>query len=144
MRRRRMNAKLFRIAGIVALLLAITGSALAQQTTTTTTQTTAVQNPDGSWTVVEYPVDKEVTVNLSPAGTIATTTTVVPSARILRSANGTVITLDPAGFAGATSAMNLYAVDPVGHVTLLGPINAASTTPLTFNTDLNRFMLVVS
>src|SRR3954453_20496901 len=119
MRRRRMNAKLFRIAGIVALLLAIAGSALAQQTTTTTTtQTTAVQNPDGSSTVVEYPVDKEVTVNLSPAGTVATTTTVVPSARILRSANGTVITLDPAGFAGATSAMNLYAIDPVGHVTL--------------------------
>src|SRR3954463_11192636 len=134
MRRRRMNAKLFRIAGVVALLLAIAGSALAQQTTTTT-QTTAVQNPDGSWTVVEYPVDKEVTVNLSPAGTVATTTTVVPRARVLRSANGTVITLDPAGFAGTTTAMNLYTVDPMGHVVLLGPINATSTTPLTFNTD---------
>jgi hypothetical protein len=140
-----MNAKLVRIAGLVAILLAITGSALAQQTTTTTTtQTTAVQNPDGSWSVVEYPVDKEVTVNLSPAGTVATTTTVVPRARVLRSANGTVITLDPAGFAGTTTAMNLYTVDPMGHVVLLGPINATSTTPLTFNTDLNRFMLVVS
>jgi outer membrane lipoprotein-sorting protein len=40
--------------------------------------------------------------------------------------------------------MNLYAVDPLGHVTLLGPINATSTTPLTFNTNLDKFMLVVS
>src|SRR2546423_7065156 len=109
-----MSKRLLCILGGVVLSLATASAALAQTqtTTTTTTQTTAVQNPDGSWTVVEYPVDKEVTVNLSPAGTVATTTTVVPSARILRSANGTVITLDPAGFAGATSAMNLYAVDP--------------------------------
>src|SRR5436309_5478704 len=135
MRRRQMNVKLLRIAGLVALLLAVTGSVLAQQpTTTTTTQTTAVQNPDGSWTVVEYPVGKEVIVNLSPAATVATTTTVMPSARVLRSADGTVITLDPAGFAGTTTAMNLYAVDPDSHVALLGPINAASTSPLSFNT----------
>ena len=141
-----MNANLLRIAGVLALLLAISGSVLAQQTTTTTTttQTTAVQNADGSWTVVEYPVGKEVTVNLSPVTTVSSTTTVVPRARVIRSANGTVITVDPAGFAGATSTMNLYAVDPLGHVTLLGPINATSTSPLTFNTDLNRFMLVVS
>lgn len=135
-----MNANLLRIAGLLALMLAISGSVLAQQTTTTTTttQSTAVQNPDGSWTVIEYPVGKEVTVNLSPV------MTVVPRARVIRSAQGTVITIDPAGFAGTTGTMNLYAVDPMGRVTLLGPINAASATPLTFNTNLDKFMLVVS
>jgi hypothetical protein len=145
-----MTKRSVSVVGGLALLLAMTASALAQDTkttttTTTATQTTAVQNPDGSWTVVEYPVDKEVTVTLSPATTVDTTTTaVVPRARVLRSANGTLITVDPAGFTGTTGSMNLYAVDPMGHVTLLGPINATSTSPLTFNTDLNRFMLVVS
>src|SRR5215210_562317 len=146
-----MSKCLLSVLGSLALLLAMGATTLAQdttttKTTTTTTQTTAVQNPDGSWTVVEYPVDKEVTVTLSPATTVDTTTTtaVVPRARILRSANGTLITVDPAGFVGTTGAMNLYAVDPMGHITLLGPINATSTTPLTFNTNLNRFMLVVS
>ncbi len=142
-----MNANLLRIAGALALLLAISGSVLAQQTTTTTTttQTTAVQNADGTWTVVEYPVGKQVVVNLAPATTTDTTTTaVVPRATVIRSANGTVITVDPAGFAGATGTMNLYAVDPLGHATLLGPITTTSTSPLTFNTNLDKFMLVVS
>ncbi|MBD0369902.1 MAG: hypothetical protein ICV60_03545 [Pyrinomonadaceae bacterium] len=145
-----MTSRLVTAMAGLALLLAMATAALAQDTTTkttttTTTQTTAVQNPDGSWTVVEYPVDKQVTVTLSPVTTVDTTTTaVMPRATVLRSANGTLITVDPAGFAGTTGAMNLYAVDPMGHITLLGPINATSTSPLTFNTNLNRFMLVVS
>src|SRR3954468_4852755 len=113
MRRRRMNAKLFRIAGVVALLLAIAGSALAQQTTTTT-QTTAVQNADGSWTVVEYPVDKEVTVNLRPLSAANATGRAV----IHRMADGTMINLNLAGLPNDVSALNLYAVDPLNHATL--------------------------
>lgn len=124
------------LTACVALALILTASALAQ-TTTTTTRTTAVQNPDGSWTVVEYPVGREVTVDLTPA-------TAIPRARVLRSANGTVITVDPSGFASTTGNMNLYAVDPMGKLTLLGPITTGSTTPLTFNTNLDKFMLVVS
>ena len=151
-----MSKRLLGFVGGIALVLASTaGAALAQDpttttpptttTTTTTTQTTAVQNPDGSWTVVEYPVDKEIVVDLRPPTTVTVApNAVIPRAKILRSADGTIITVDPAGFAGTTSAMNLYAVDPMGHITLLGPINATSTTPLSFNTKMDKFMLVVS
>jgi len=138
-----MSKRLLCILGGIVLSLATVSTVLAQttQTTTTTTKTTAVQNADGSWTVVEYPVDKEVTVDLAPS---TKTITTMARARVLRSANGTVITVDPAGFAGATGNYNLYAVDPMGHVSLLGPINATSTSPLTYNTNLDKFMLVVS
>lgn len=138
-----MSRRLLSFFGGIALILALAGAAFAQNTTTTTmtttgTQTTAVQNADGTWTIVEYPVGREVAVDLTPV------TPVVPRARVMRSANGTVITVDPAGFAGTTGNLNLYAVDPMGHVTLLGPINTTSTSPLTFNTNLDKFMLVVS
>jgi len=140
-----MSKRLLSFVGGIALALTTAGVALAQDSTTTTTTTTTqqsiVQNSDGTWTVVEYPADREVTVDLTPSSTVNVTT--ATRARVLRTANGTVITVDPAGFAN-TTGMNLYAVDSMGHVTLLGPINAASTTPLTFNTNLNRFMLVVS
>jgi len=139
-----MSKRLLSFVGGIALALTTAGAALAQDSTTTTTNTTQqsiVQNSDGTWTVVEYPADREITVNLTPSSNANGTT--ATSARVLRTANGTVITVDPAGFAN-TTGMNLYAVDPMGHVTLLGPINSASTTPLTFNTNLNRFMLLVS
>jgi len=139
-----MSKRLLCVLGGIVLSLATVSAALAQTTqttTTTTTKTTAVQNADGSWTVVEYPVDKEVVVNLAPSTKDITT---MARARVLRSANGTVITVDPADFAGTTGNYNLYAVDPMGHVSMLGPINATSTTPLTYNTNLGQFMLVVS
>jgi hypothetical protein len=137
-----MSKRLLCILGGIVLSLAAVSAAFAQTTqTVTTTQSTAVQNADGSWTVVEYPVDKEVVVDLAPS---TKTITNMARARVLRSANGTVITVDPAGFAGATGNYNLYAVDPLGHVSLLGPINATSTSPLTYNTNLGKFMLVVS
>lgn len=137
-----MSKRLLCILGGIVLSLATVSISLAQTTqTVTTTQSTAVQNPDGTWTVVEYPVDKEVVVNLTPS---TKTITTMARARVLRSANGTVITVDPAGFTGTTGNLNLYAVDPMGHLSLLGPINATSTSPLTFNTNLDKFMLVVS
>jgi len=138
-----MSKRLLCILGGIVLSLATVSTVLAQttQTTTTTTKTTAVQNADGSWTVVEYPVDKEVVVDLAPS---TKTITTMARARVLRSANGTVITVDPAAFAGVTGNYNLYAVDPMGHVTMLGPINSTSTSPLTYNTNLGQFMLVVS
>jgi len=54
-------------SGLAAVILTLTLSALAfAQTTTTTTQKTVVQNPDGTYTVIEYPVKKEITLNLTP------------------------------------------------------------------------------
>ena len=88
-----MSKHLLSLVGGIALTLSMTGLALAQTPTTTTqTQTTAVQNADGSWTVIEYPVGKEVIVNLTP-------TTIIPgaqgTAKIMRMADGTMIHLDP-------------------------------------------------
>ncbi|HEY0004810.1 MAG TPA: anti-sigma factor [Pyrinomonadaceae bacterium] len=143
-----MGKRLVSILGGVILSLAMASLALAQNTTTTTTTTTdpakgtvtqTTQNADGSWTVVEYPIDKEVMVDLRPS---VSTITTVPKARILRSANGTLITIDPSNLRDVNG--NLYAVDPLGHVTLLGPLTATGTNPLTFNTPLDKFMLVVS
>src|SRR3954463_7962085 len=137
-----MSKRLLCILGGVVLSFATTSATLAQtQTTTTTTQTTAVQNADGSWSVGEYPVDKEVTVNLTPNG-IANAT---GRAIIHRMANGTAINLNLSGLANDVSTLNLYAVDPTGRATLLGPINISNGTA-TYNTvtPMDKFMLVLS
>lgn len=156
-----MSKRLLCLLGGVILSFATAGLAFGQdQTTTTTTtspttntQVTSVQtnngatvtkmtqNADGTWTVVQYPAGQEVAVDLTPT---VTTTTIVPRAKVLHSANGTTITIDPTTLAGIQGNYNLYAVDPMGHVTMLGPIAASSTSPLTFNTPLDKFMLVVS
>jgi len=138
-----MSKRLLCILGGAVLSLATATAALAQtQTTTvTTTQSTAVQNADGSWTVVEYPVNKEVTVNLTPIG-IANAT---GRAIIHRMADGTAINLDLSGLGNDVSSLNLYAVDPMGKATLLGPVSISNGTA-TYNTvtPLDRFMLVLS
>ena len=48
------------------LCLATAAFALGQETTTTTKVTKTVQNPDGTYTVIEYPAKKEVMINLNP------------------------------------------------------------------------------
>jgi hypothetical protein len=115
---------------------------VAPTTTATVTQTTTVQNPDDSWTVIEYPVDKEVVVDLTP-------TTVIPSAagtaRVKRIGSNTSINLDLKGLTGDLTSFNLYAVDPVGKVTLLGPVTTTNgLATVTTSTPLNRFMLFLS
>ncbi|HEX7997192.1 MAG TPA: hypothetical protein VF528_02150 [Pyrinomonadaceae bacterium] len=142
-----MSKRLICLAAGTLLFLASASLTFAQQpttvtTTTPTTQTTAVQNADGSWTVVEYPVGREVVVNLTP-------TTVIPgaggTAKVMRMADHTMINLDLAGLTGDAKNYNLYAVEPSGRVTLLGPVTANNgTATFTTTTPLNRFMLVLS
>lgn len=137
-----MSKRLLCILGGIVLSLATVSAAFAQTTqTVTTTQTTAVQNPDGTWTVVEYPVNKEVTVTLTPYG-IANAT---GNAIIHRMGDSTAINLNLAGLSTDVSNLNLYAVDPLGKATLLGPVPVSNGTA-TFNTTtpLNKFMLVLS
>jgi len=140
-----MSKRLLCILGGIVLSLGTVGAALAQNTqtttTTTTAQTTAVQNPDGTWTVVEYPVDKEVIVTLNP--------TTIPNATgratIHRMADGTMVNLNLSGLTNEISNLHLYAVDPLNRVTLLGPVpvtNGAAT--FSTRTPLDRFMLVLS
>jgi len=138
-----MSKRLLCILGGAVLSLAATSAALAQttQTTTTTTQTTAVQNADGSWSVVEYPVNKEVTVTLTPNG-IANAT---GRAIIHRMNDGTAINLNLSGLTNDVNNLNLYAIDPTGRATLLGPVPISNGTA-TFNTmtPMDKFMLVLS
>jgi hypothetical protein len=142
-----MSKRLLSVLGGLVLSLATAGAVLAQDTqpttttTVTTTETKAVQNADGSWTVVEYPVDKEVTVNLTPLSIQNATGRAV----IHRMADGTMVKLDLAGLPNDVSALNLYAVDPLNHVTLLGPVTVANgAATLSTRTPLDKFMLVLS
>jgi hypothetical protein len=160
-----MCRRLFNFAGCCALVAALAGVSFAQETqnqsntqnqpqpaqpqqqtqtvvTTQTTQTQAVQNADGSWSVVQYPTGKEVIVNLTPGPTFSTAT---GRARVVRMADGTHVVLDMSGMPADAAAMNLYAVDPLGKVTMLGPVtfnNGVATQ--TYTTPLDRFMLVLS
>ena len=110
-------------------------------TTTTTTKTEAIQNPDGTYTIVEYPVGKETVVTLNPIGITGANGT----ATILRAADGTTIKLNVAKLPTEVTAMNLYAIDPSGKVTLLGPVEVANGAgTFTTTTPLTKFMLVAA
>lgn len=131
--------KFFLSASLFALVAA---ASVAAQTTVTTTRTQAVQNPDGSWSVIEFPVDKEVVVNLAPGTTISGAKGM---AHILRSANGTRVMLDLNGVTGDMSNVYAYAIDPSGNPTLLGPVTVTNGVGRAeFTTPMNQFMLVLS
>ncbi|MDQ3818297.1 MAG: hypothetical protein M3362_11560 [Acidobacteriota bacterium] len=145
-----MSKRLLSILGGIVLSLASVTAALAQNTQTTTTVTTTTpttvtqttQNPDGTYTIVEYPVGKEVTVNLTPTTTISNAT---GTATIMRMANGTTVKLNLSGLPADVSTVNLYAVDPTGKVSLLGPVTVANGTgTFTTTTPLSKFMMVLS
>ncbi len=128
---------------ILAILAFSAAVALGQTptTTTTTTVTKSVQNPDGTYTIIEYPVGKSVTLTLDPIALAGASGT----ATVLRDPSGTTIKLDLTGLPADTSALNVYAVDPAGVATLLGPIEikdgigAFNTT-----TTLDKFMIIAS
>ena len=122
----------------VTLILALAAVALAQTTQTTVTKT--VQNPDGSYTIIEYPAKKEVTVTLNPVNTTATGV-----ATILRDDDGTRIKLNLANVPADLTALTLYAIDDTGAITALGPVAITNGTgTLATTTPLTKFMLVAS
>lgn len=136
---------LFRFCAGLCLSFLMTGFIYAQDTTKTTTTTVTkkevVQNPDGSYSVIEYPVGKEVTIELTPMNLQGAK----GWAKVLRSGDGTNVALDLTGLPADAKNYYVYAVDPNGAVTLLGPAmieNSASKA--TFTTPLNQFMLVLS
>jgi hypothetical protein len=134
-----MSKHVWSVLGAAILTLAIASIALAQTTTTTVTKT--VQNPDGTYTIIEYPAKKEVTVNLTPINV----TGAKGVATILRDDDGTRIKLNITGVPADLSAMTLYAVDDKGVVTAIGPVaisNGVGTLAAT--TPLSKFMLVAA
>jgi len=141
-----MSRKLVTIVAGAILALSTGSLAFSQTTTTTVTQTPTtvtktVQHPDGTFTVIEYPVKKEVKVMLNPVTPIKST----GFATILRDDDGTRIVLNMSDVPADVTKLNLYAVDDAGAVTLLGPIAVSNGIgTLTTTTPLSKFMLIAS
>jgi len=134
-----MSKQVLSVLGAVMLTFTIAAIALGQTTTTTVTKT--VQNPDGTYTIVEYPVKKEVMVNLTPVNI----TGAKGVATILRDDNGTRVKLNLTDVPADLNSMTLYAVDDKGTVTALGPIAITNGVgELSTTTPLTRFMLFAS
>lgn len=139
------NKALAFFAGVIivlasaALVYAQTPTTTVNQTPTKVIQTT--QHPDGTFTVIEYPLKKEVKVMLNPV----TLTNAKGVATILRDDDGTRVVLNLTDVPADVTAVNLYAVDETGAVTSLGPVTIANGAG-TFNatTPLNKFMLIAS
>lgn len=136
-----MSRRLTGVLGATLLLFSLAAIAVGQTQTTVVTKTEAVQNPDGTYTIVEYPVGKETVVTLNPVGLSGATGT----ATILRAADGTTIKVNLASLPAEVKTMNVYAVDPTGATTLLGAIEAANGAgTFTTTAPLTKFMLITS
>jgi hypothetical protein len=136
-----MSKHVWSILAAMALTLALAAVALGQTTETTTTQKKVVQNPDGTYTIIEYPVKKEVTLTLNPVNITGATGV----ATILRDDDGTRIKLNLANVPADVTALTLYAVDEKGVVTPVGPVAITNGTgTLLATTPLSRFMLIAS
>jgi len=106
------------LIALAAAIVVFAAAVVAVGQTTTTTVTKTVQNPDGTYTVIEYPAKKEVQINLAPV----TITGAKGVATVLRDDDGTRIKLNLTNVPAEVTALNLYAVDESGAVTSLGPV----------------------
>ena len=132
-----MRKRLIGVLGAALLLFSLSVVAFGQ----TATKVQAVQNSDGTYTIVEYPVGKETVVILNPIGLSGAK----GQATILRAANGTTIKVNLSGLPTEATAVNLYAVDPTGAVSMLGPVEIANGAGVfTTSVPLTKFMLVAS
>ena len=121
------------------------GSLLAQDNlfpSVASDEITVIQGQASAWTVIEYPVDKEVVVDLLP-------TSLIPdskgSATVTRGSDQTTIKIEVSGFSGDTNSYNLYAIDHTGKVTMLGSVSISEGSGvLNAQTQLTKFMLVLS
>jgi hypothetical protein len=131
-----MHKRTTAVLGALLLLLSLALVSNAQVTKVTT-----VQNPDGTYSIVEYPVGKETIVTLNPIGLTGAT----GRATILRNADGTLIKVNIASLPNEITGMNVYAVDPTGAVQLLGPVEVANGVgTFTTTVPLTKFMLFTS
>ena len=136
-----MRKSVVTFLGAVLLLFSLAVVAASQVQTTTVTKVQSVQNPDGTYTIVEYPVGKETVVTLNPVNITGAT----GRATILRDDSGTTIKLNLNRLPADLASLNLYAVDPTGAVTMLGPVEVANGVgTFTTSVPLTRFMLFAS
>src|SRR6266404_2465836 len=140
-RRNIMRKSVVTVIGAALLLFSLAVVAASQVQTTTVTKVQSVQNPDGTYTIVEYPVGKETVVTLNPINITGAT----GRATILRDDSGTTIKLNLNRLPADLASLNLYAVDPTGAVTMLGPVEVANGVgTFTTTTPLTRFMFFAS
>jgi len=142
------------VMAALVLSTAVAAAAQTQPTTTTKTTTTTVSNPDGTsqvtktvqssdgtYTIIEYPVGREVALTLNPISLTGATGT----ATVLRDPTGTTIKLNLTGLPAELTSLNLYAVDPAGVTTLLGPVAITDGVgSFTTTTPMDKFMLIAS
>jgi hypothetical protein len=137
----RKTVGIFVGAAMLSLSLAVVAVSQVQTTTVTKVQTQTVQNPDGTYSVVEYPVGKETVVTMNPVGIAGA----IGHATILRNSDGTTIRVNLEKLPTDLTSLNFYAVDPTGAVTSLGPIEVANGIgTFTTTTPMSRFMLFAS
>jgi len=106
-----------------------------------TTVTKAVQNPDGTYTIIEYPVGKEVAVALNPVSLPGAAGTMT----VLRDPTGTTIKVSLNGLPAEITSLNVYAIDTNGVATLIGPVPVTSGNGVLSTTaQLDKFMIVAS
>ena len=135
-----MSRKIITIALSSAMSLLLASAVWGQNTTIT--KKDVVVHPDGSYTVIEYPVGKEVRVSLLPSATLKGGQ---GTAVVTRSADGTKVVLNVSGVPADATSYYAYAVDPTGAPTLLGPITFTNGTGTAeFATPMSQFMLVLS
>src|SRR2546421_12752483 len=111
-----MHKTLTRFFG-TALILGALAAVAVSQVTTTVTKVQTVQNPDGTYTIVEYPVGKETVVTLNPVGITGATA----RGTIIRDDNGTTIKLNLTSLPADHTRSNPPAVDPPGAPTTRRP-----------------------
>ncbi|MCU1265487.1 MAG: hypothetical protein JWM21_1805 [Acidobacteria bacterium] len=144
----------FLLSAALVLSTAVAAAAQTDPSPVTKTVTTTVKNPDGTsqvtktvqnadgtYTIIEYPVGREVALSLDPI----TLTNAKGTATVLRDPNGTTIKLNLMGLPDDMTTLNLYAVDPDGVTTLLGPIAIDhGVAAFTTTTPMDKFMLIAS
>lgn len=141
-----MNKRISILAALLIFSSAVIVGAQEPTPVTTITQTPTtviktIQNADGTYTVIEYPLKRETIVTLNPVTPFNSKGT----ATILRDDDGTRIVLNLTDVPANVSDLNLYAIDDTGAVTALGPVVVANGTgKFTATTPLTKFMLVAS
>jgi len=133
-----MKRKLIIALAVMALVLSA-AAAVAYGQTTTITKT--VENPDGTYSVIEYPVGKEVGVTLTPISMPGASGTMT----VLRDVDGTTLKVNLHGLPTDVTSLNVYAVDSDGVATLIGPVPVTDGIGVLSTTaHLEKFMIVAS
>ena len=84
--------------------------------------TKVVDNGDGTYSVIEYPMDQDVTVSLVPYKGVNGT----GIAHVVRTAKGTRVMFEVNNAPEDWKNVHAYAVDPTGASTYLGPLTFSS------------------